>query len=246
MWSKKYNEKNTILNMRLSKIIGLCEILHPSNSKIFGYNISHVVVTFFLLYEIIILTLCLVGIYFWMSNMLQVVLQLTILPNFSFGCYKMFILIRKTDKIRRSTKLVCNDFMKFKHYENVFFNNFRMKSILSTYTYVIMGNFILLVWSISPIIFNTNYIILKNPNGVRHSYRLSAFNMFFPVSSETYNNYFIIFHILEVVFGFVYVIFSHIFDTLLISMCFAISSNLKTIGNAYATLGRKYTTKYSK
>jgi len=58
-WKKMYDENNTIINMKLSKMIGLYQILDPNSPQILGYNIFHVIVTFFILYEIIILIFCL-------------------------------------------------------------------------------------------------------------------------------------------------------------------------------------------
>lgn len=242
-WKKTYDQKNTIINMKLSKIIGLYQILDPNSPHIFGYNILHVFVTLFLIYQVIVLIFCLYGIYFWINNISQVILQLTILANFSFGSYKILILIRNKDNMRKCIEMACNDFIQYKHSENnAIFLKYRMKSLISTYVYVLMGFIILFAWSIFPLIFNDNYITLKSLDGKQHNYHLNAFNVFFPVTSGTYNRFYILFHIIEVLFGVFYVTFSHIFDSLLISMCYAISSNLKTIKNAFQTLRQKYTT----
>jgi len=229
--------------MKLSKMIGLYQILDPNSPQILGYNIFHLVVTFFTLYEMIILMFCLFGMYYWMNNISQVILQLTFFANFSFGCYKILVLIRNRDNMRKYIEVACNDFIKYKHQENnVIFSKYRFKSLILTYAYVLIGQLILFAWSSTPLIFNNNYVTLMSLNGTPYSYHLNTFNIFFPVTSAIYNRYFILFYILEVLFGFLYVIFSNIFDSLLISMCCAISSNLKTIGNIYTTLGQKYTT----
>lgn len=245
-WKEKYNEKNTIVNIKLWKMIGLYQILSPNSPKIFGHNIFHIIVAFFSVYEVIILILCLIGICYWINNISQIVLQITIFANFFFGCYKILVIIWNREKLRKCVKVACNDFIKSKTRENIIFKRFRLKSLKATNMYVLMGLIILFVWSTIPLILNNNYIDLKNLDGTWHRYRLNAFNMFFPVTSYKYNRFFLLFHLLEVVFGFTYVIFSHIFDSTIITMCFAISSQLESICNVYETLGQKYTTKYSK
>lgn len=211
-----------------------------------GHNNFHIIVAFFSIYEVIILTLCLIGIYYWINNISQIILQITVFANFFFGCYKILFIMRNRENLRKCIEVACNDFIKSNTRKNIIFKKFRLKSIKATNMYVLIGLIILFVWSTIPLILNDNYINLNNLDETLHNYHLNEFNMFFPVTNSIYNRYFILFHLLEVLFGFVYVIFTNMFDSIIISMCFAISSQLESICNMYVTLGQKYTTKRSK
>lgn len=232
--------------MKATKIIGLYHVLSPNSPRLLGYNIIHIIIALLSVYETIILTFCLIGVYYWKNNTSQVVLQLTIFSNFSFGCYKILSTVRKPDDLRKCIQVACGDYMKYKFYKNIYFKKCRSKSLLVTNVYMMLGFLILFMWSVSSFVFGKRYIVLKNPEGIWCSYHLNAFNVFFPVNCEKYNRYFILFHILEILFGGFYVVCSHNFDILLISMCFAISTHLKSIGNAYSTLRKKYPTTSSK
>lgn len=232
--------------MKATKIIGLYHVLSPNSPQLFGYKIIHVIVALLSVYETIILTFCLIGVYYWKNNMSQVVLQLTVFSNFFFGCYKILLTVRKPNDLRKCIQVACDDFMKYRFYKNIYFKKFRLKSLLITNMYMMFGFLILFMWSVSSFVFGKSYIVLKNPEGIWCSYHLNAFNVYFPVDCEKYNRYFILFHILEILFGGFYVVCSHNFDILLISICFAISAHLKSIGNAYSTLRKKYRTSSSK
>lgn len=234
-----YSERNTILNMRLSRMLGLYQILDPNGRKLFGRNVYHVIVTVFLAFESVLLFFNLTGVFYWLKNPTQVVFQLSLFTNFWFSCYKMAILIRKAAGIRKCIDVACNDFLKFGRYRKNCFDDFRSKSILITNVISSSGFVILAVFVAVPIVFNKNVIVLQSIDGQWHSYHLSSFNIFFPVTSDTYNGYFGIIYVFEAMFGLIYVVFSHAFDSFLISMCFAMRCQLKTVNGAFSTLGNR-------
>lgn len=235
-----YGDQSTMLNNRLTKIIGVHQMLDPNGPKIFSYNIFLIIVTFFITIELILLFFNLVGVIYWINDRSQASFQITIFINFSFSCYFMIILIRNTAKIRCCINVACDDFLKFEHYKHIFFTEFQLKSILISNIFALTRTILLLLMSVIPTIFYKNYINLEALNGTLQSYRLSAFNIFFPVTSDTYNRYFILFHLFEFLFGLIYVIFTLSFDSIFISICYAICCHLKTTNKALETLGGKY------
>lgn len=238
-----YDERCTILNVRLSKTVGLYQILDPTGPKMFGYRVSHVVVTIFLIFESVLLLFNLMGVYYWIENSTQTTIQLAVFSNFSFACYKIGMLIRKTDDVRRCVDVACDDFLEAAgNYRESYFHAFRSKSVTITNAIASMGFVILTVFVAVPVVFDENVVVLKSVDGRWHSYHLSAFNTFFPVTSDTYNRYFAVIYVLEALFGIVYVVFSHVFDSLLISMCYAIRCQMKTINKAIATLAANVST----
>ncbi|VVC32469.1 Hypothetical protein CINCED_3A023307 [Cinara cedri] len=238
-WKDGYDERNTMLNVKLSKTIGLYQILDPKSPRTFGYNVYHVIATVLLAYEMVVLSLSLTGIYYWISNLSYMAPQIGYSTNVLCTCYKIWLLIQHPGRLRSCIEVACIDFMATGRFGAALFRRTRAKTIRVTRAYVMMGFLILSMYIVTPLVFNDNYLLLKGPDGVRHQYHLSVFNVFFPVTSAAYNRFFMLFHVFEIVFGYVWVVYSHVFDLFVVTMCYAISCQLNTIGVVFATLGQK-------
>lgn len=238
-WQDGYDEKKTILNVRLSKIIGLYQILDPEDLSVRGYNVYRAMAAVMLVFEAVVLVLSVTGVYYWMGSQSYSVTQLGNSTNILCTLYKMWILIRQPERIRDCLRVAGEDFMASGGCGTAGFRRARAKALFVTSCYVTMGFMILFLYSVTPYVYSNNYLMLKGPDGERQAYHLSVFNLYFPVSTAAYNRYFTVFHAIEIMFGLVWVIYSHVFDLFAITMCFSISNQLKTIGIAFATLGRK-------
>lgn len=238
-WNINYDENKTILNVKLSKILGLYQILDPKSPKIFGYNVYQIIGMILLMIEAVLLSLSATGIYYWMSSLTYMIPLLGYSTCVLCTCYKMWILFQQPEQLRNCIEVACDDFMMNGHYGSVLHQRIQKKTAWITSSYVILGLMILFIYIVTPYIFNENYVLLKGLNGEEHEYHLSVFNLYFPVSNEEYNKYFVFFHVFELIFGLIWVIYSHVFDLFAITMCYAISVQLKTINIAFATLGQK-------
>ncbi|XP_050527601.1 odorant receptor 46a-like isoform X2 [Daktulosphaira vitifoliae] len=235
MWP---NENKFIINIKLSKFLGLISLINPNSPKLYNNNVYHIIIRLFLGYIFIIESLCVAGLYFWNNNFNQFTTILEIIINSSFMIYKTVAIVKHSNKIWKILDFTRIDFMKYIYHERYTLEKCRKKSIRLTNLYTITCYFACLSWVFMPFFTNKKFVV-KDRKGNTEIYRLNVYNIFFNTSVTNYNKYYYFFHFLELIFGLGSMHFSIIFDTLLISTCFALSSQLETLKNTYSSLGRR-------
>lgn len=242
--SKSSNDENYIMSRNLAKLTLLYQIINPNCTKLSGRNVFQIFIMALIIFTMICMCICLFGLYYWANDTTQFILQLVILSNFSFGCFKVFTIIRHSEDIWRCKEVTRIDFVSTDVQSVDYLKTCR--DIASTFTcwFAVINFSILFVWALVPILMKGKYVDVKNRDNTYSNYLFSPFNMFFLVSNDTYNNWHIVFHIIEMLNGMCFVQFMIVFDTFMVSFCVAITAQLKVIATAYKDLGPKHTKVY--
>ncbi|XP_050436543.1 uncharacterized protein LOC126843211 [Adelges cooleyi] len=222
--------KDYVFNVRLAKLLGLCQMLHPNNVKYYGYNIYQLPIIFGMLLMGITGCVCgLTGMYHWSNDLTQSFWMYTFLQNIIFVIYKLVVIFKNSDDIWECLHVVSFDFLSYKFYDKSILKVWQTRTIRFTYIISVALIMTTVVWFVSPLIISDNYIKIRNHDGSYDSYRLSLFNLYFMVSTDVYNEYFSIFYIVETLIVFLYASLLVLSNIVIISLCTAIVGQLETI-----------------
>lgn len=237
------NVDEFILNLKLASYTGLHQMIHPSSGtrKVLGYNVYHVFVMAYMVFVAITLALIPIGMYLWDNDIGQIAMGLILLGNYAFSIYKVVIVMRNSREIWDCVRVTRFDFLSsYGGYRTDVLKLCSIRSNRITYTYSVCCYAVLVLWYMTPFMLRNSKITIKYRDGTYHNYRMNVHNLYVPVSSSTYNEYFLCFYVLEVMFGLCYIFFSVMFENYVVSMCLAISSQVETIGKAFESLGHKF------
>jgi len=229
-----------IMSLVMAKCSGLFYIIDPKSVKLGGHNVFHIAVMVMIAYTGVIISMCPFGLYHWSNDVIQFIIQSIIFTNFPFGCFKAFTVVRHSDNIRRFLDVTRFDFLSSAITDPDSARFFRMsRNILLKFTgfLALSCHFLLLLWTLLPFFVVGKSVEIKNRDESISNYHLSVYNMYFFVSSETYNEWHLIFHLIEWILGICFVIFMVLFDTFMITSCIAITYQMKCIVAAYKRLG---------
>ncbi|XP_025195448.1 odorant receptor 4-like [Melanaphis sacchari] len=235
-------EKQYIFNMKLARIMGLYQILTPNSTKIFNYNIYHVVIVFFGSFMFIISMLFPIGLLYLRNDIIAFMYYMGCINNFLLSSYKMGNILYYSKDIWKCIDVTSFYFVSYKHYDRNLFENCQKRSIRITYIYIVIALFAFFCWIFSPCVMNKSIITIRNIDGSYSNYRMNIFNIYLLASHETYNMNFYIFYIIEIIVSVCYVYFTIVFDVLMLLICFAISYQLETISNSIKLLGYEIAT----
>lgn len=238
---KNHSVKKYIIDMKLAAYTGLYQMINPESPTIFNYNVYHVCVVIYLGFIAIMLATIPFGLYHWANDRSQFMMELIILGNYFFSCYKIIIIIKNSRKIWECLDVTRINFMTYKQHDLGLLNKCMIRSFKITYTYSIFCYILLILFYLIPFVFINARMTIKQRGGSYWNYRVNVHNLYMPVSVETYNTYFSYFYVLEVAFGFCYIVFTVMFDIYLVSACLAISSQIETISNSFLSLGYEST-----
>ncbi|CAH1724318.1 unnamed protein product [Aphis gossypii] len=229
-----------IVSLVLAKCTGLYYIINPKSIKLGGHNVFHIAIMVMITFTSVCLLLCPIGLYYWVNDVTQFIIQLIVLGNFSFGCFKAFTIVHYSDDIRRCLDVTRFDFLSSANTDPDsvrFFKRCRNVSLKFTSWFAISSHSVLLVWTLLPFVVVGNPVVIKNRDNSTSNYHFNPYNMYFLVSNETYNEWHLIFHLLEWMFGLCFVMFMVLFDTFMVSMCIAITYQMRCVAAAYRRLG---------
>jgi len=235
---ENFNREKTSCNIRLLKIMGLYQILDPKSDKLFGYNIYHIAVILAISYVCPFSVMLFVdGIYFWNYYKVESIIHLSIAGYILFLCYKMMKIIRHSDKLWECLSITRFDLLSCSDQYNKPMEVCRKRSILYMYTHAVFSYFPVFCWVICPLIFNNIFYTISDIKGSTNNYHMNVINVYVFISDETYNEFFGVFYVIEIIFTILTVMFLNIFNIHFITMCMAISGQLQTICSAFESVG---------
>lgn len=236
-------ENEYIFNLKLSKLMGLYQILDPNTIRIFGHNVYHIGLVFVSLYMMAISMLCPIGLFYLMNDINAFVFYLGCIQNYVFSCYKIINLLYYSNDIWKCTDISSVKFLSYRYYNRSIFKNWQTRSIRLSNIYVSLSVIATLFWLIISKSLSKNIVTIKNLDGSFSKYRMNIFNLYLIASDETYNRYFNAFYLIESIIGVAFLYFSILFDVLMVMMCFSLSCQLETICDAIKSLGYRYSNK---
>ncbi|VVC44361.1 Olfactory receptor, insect [Cinara cedri] len=229
--------ENYVLSPVLAKYTGLYHIINPDCPRLGGLNISHLMAAVSVAFTVTCLACCPIGFYHWANDTTQLVLQMTAFTNFLLGCYKTVTIVRHSDDIRTLLDVTRIDFVSTDRQSFRALRECRAVSSTFIVWFAAFNYCVLLAWTLLPMVVNDKHVWVKNRDGTFSSYQLNPFNMFFLVSSDTYNRWHIAFHVVELLLGLCFALSLILFDTFMVIMCFSVTSQLKLIADSYENLG---------
>lgn len=78
-----------IFNFKLSKLIGLYQILDPSTTKFYNQNVYHILFVVFSIYMVSISTMLPIGLYYSMNDVIAFAFYMGSLEQFLFCTYRV-------------------------------------------------------------------------------------------------------------------------------------------------------------
>ncbi|XP_050434429.1 uncharacterized protein LOC126841809 [Adelges cooleyi] len=225
--------KDYVFNVRLAKLLGLCQTLHPKNAKYYGYNIYQLSTMFgMVLVGITAAVSGLTGMYHWSNDLTQFSLVYTTCQNLMFLIYKSTAMFKRSDEIWDCLDVIRFDFLSYEFYDKTILKVWQTRTIRITYAICAMSFTATGLWAVGPLFISESYVNLRNRDGSYDSYRLSVFNFYFMVSSDVYNEYFLMFHIVETLIVYTISIIMVLSHVVVISLFYAIAGQLEIINNA--------------
>lgn len=235
------NEKNHVFNIKLSKFLGLYQILDPETVKFRGQNVYHIVMACILLYMCAIsMILNLSGLYYWKVNMPISIDYLWKSGTTVYMIYKIWIVIRHSNDIWNCLSITRYGFTSFnnRNRHNIL-DRWRDRLVLLTTIYVIMYFTSTITYMVFTLLFSERVSPVKNHYGSIGYYRQNIMNFYLIVSDETYNTHYYMFYFSEALFLIFVTISFLIFDILLVTLCFGICCQMQIIYSAFESVGHK-------
>lgn len=229
--------KSYTFNYNLANIIGLNLILNSKTIKILGYKVNHIIIILFLLAFLTITVTCSIGLYYFRNDIFISFLFIGYISNHAFVSYKIMNIKYNSRDLWKIINISSLDFMAYKHYNRNVFEKWKKLSIRVTYLQTFMSLFALIVWGFSAILLKNEILTIKNINGSIQRFRMNISNLCIFLSSDTYNDNFSIFYLLEILILICYLYCILIFDIVMISICLALSCDLDLISKAIESLG---------
>lgn len=230
-------DDNFVMSSVLAKYTGLYHIIDPNCPKLCGHKISHLVVAAMVAFTITFLASSPIGFYHWANDTTQLVLQMMAFINFLLGSYKAATVVWHAEGIRTLLDVTRIDFVSTDQRSARVLRQCRAVSSTFVVWFAAINYCVLLAWTLLPVVVDGKYVLVKNLDGSSSDYLLNPFNMFFLVSSDTYNRWHVAFHLIELLLGLCFVLSMVLFDTFMVTMCLAITCQLKLISDAYENLG---------
>lgn len=234
-------ENEYILNLKLSKLVGLYQILDPDTKKMFGYNVYHIVVVLFSLVLFGVATFFPISMYYLTNDVMAFTFNLGCSQNLGFCSYKMILILYYSNDIWKCVEVTGLGFIAYEKYDRNIFKNCREISWRITRVYVILCVLVTVVYILDPLVFNTAMVTIKNIDGSYSNYRNNVLNTYISlITDETYNDrYFYVFFSIDTITVISFVYCSMVFDIIMLVICCAISCHLGTISNAIGSLGHE-------
>lgn len=236
------DEEKLLFNVKLAKYIGLFHILDRKNGTYHGINVHKIIVNFLTFYVVLMtLILGINGVYFWTDNTTTALIYLATSVNSIFPWLNILLLVYNSEEVLNCLKIVRFDFISYKHSKKCLLEFWRNRSLWVTNTFVFSCLIALIFYPLCPLLLTNTLKTLHFQDGSIGNFRLNVFNMYFLISDETYNKYYNVFHIIETVLLVILSMSIQIFDTVLITICYAFSCQLQIINEALKSLGHPST-----
>jgi len=217
----------------------LYQLLDPTVKKFYGFNIYQIIVgSFNMLYACpLSVSLFMNSINYWKHHKVDSILYFGIGIYILFTIYKAMTLIWHSDKLWELLSITRFDLTSYGERHDYPMGIYRKRSIMYTYTLTITTILASICYIISPLAFNKVLISMTNIQGSTNNYRLNAINFYTFFPAGTYNNFFSVFYTLESIYVVIVILMINMFDLFIITICVALSGQLRTISIAFASIG---------
>lgn len=232
-------ENGYFFDFKVMERVGLLRILDPKTTKLRGYNVYHIFLVPFVLYVSAVSTLGCVGFYHTTNSVIMFTLCTGYVTNLLFSCYKMMHVVVHSERIWECMDVTRPDFVSYCRYDGNIFECWRRRTMRTLSLYIVIIFFTLIIWTSMPLVFGSTSVEMKNAGGSRSFYRMNVLNIYPAVSDETYNSHFNVFYFIETVVLLCFLYFSTIYDSIMVTTCFALSGRLEAIADAVKSLGHE-------
>jgi len=235
------------INLKLWKLYRFYHMLKTNNYiKIFNCNVYCLI---FFIYGAIVSCMVIhssIGFFVEMDdiiNYVDVFLVVSVMINFFFCSWKICIVLSKSNTICEVLNVAQFNFLTskqcFKHL-NVLYDD-RDRTIKITNYFFVFTVILLIQWIIFPII-----VMTLTESDIENSRTPNIMNLRFPVSTQTYNQYYFIFYLMEVAIVAFPIYAVIVTDTLLLSFSLVIISQQEVINRAFKSIGYEENSQSSK
>ncbi|XP_060879091.1 odorant receptor 46a-like [Metopolophium dirhodum] len=234
------NEMNHVFNIKLTKFIGLYQMLDPGSLKYRGRNVYHISAACILLFMCLNSVLLNVsGLYYWTDNMSISVDCFWKAEILVYLVYKMWIVVHHSNDIWDCLSITRYDFTSFSLRNRHILDRWRGRSVWLTTMCAILYSGFSAIYLGSTLAFRNNILPIKNHDGSVGFYRQNVMNLYLFVSDETYNANYNTFYIVEALYLAMMIISFIIFDIVLITLCIALCCQMQMICSAFKSVGHK-------
>jgi len=228
------------INIELYKLLRFYHVFDPSYSKIFGfhfYRFTGILITVFIQSCVLF---GLLGCFMEMEDQLDYIeLFLFIFVNASnfLSVMKICVFIYKANDTWDLFEVARIQFLKSERcrkYRVEILEKVRNKSIKLT-NFIFGFSFVTsIIWMTYPLVINLIMIATDQINNQRYQ---NVFNMRYPVTINTYNQYYFVFYAIEVILAFFILYNSILIDTFLVSFCWVIIAQYEILTEAFGNIG---------
>ncbi|KAE9528124.1 hypothetical protein AGLY_012546 [Aphis glycines] len=238
---KIHDNHKRIFNLALAKFIGFYQVLDIEKVTFLGRrNVRYRIFVFLIVYECLIAVMMLLnGLYYSKNNITESILYTGFVINMFYASYKMYIVLTRSKDIWDCLSITQYDFTLYDHRDRrIILDLWRNRSIWLTSTFMIFSFVMVTFYVTCPLVFNNTFIVMKNRDGSTSTYRMNVLNLYLFIPEEAYNNtYFNVFYIIEASGTYVLVLFVIIFDTIVMTLCLALSCQLHMNFAAFESVG---------
>lgn len=199
-------ENNNAIHFTLFKIIGVYQMVDPSTTKIFGLNVYHLVHITLIILTSIMAIFGLSGFFFKIRDTYEnidfdKIIIIFYLIVMIIGNFKIFMVITNADKIWGLFNVSHERFLSSRHCKIHFCKVIQCGNRLSRFfnVYFCLMLITLTSYAMIPIILNTRSDTDQTQHGERFR---NALNLRYPISTETYNAFYILFYTMECIMVF--------------------------------------------
>jgi len=215
---------------------GLYKILDPNTAKIDGCNIYHIVIVFFAWFTLVVSILFPMGFIYLRNDIIALMFYVGCISNFMLCYFKVFNVLYYSKDIWKFIYVTKYYLTLYKHYNTNVLKNWQTRSTRVMYLYFIIMFIGFSFWFFSPHALNESTVTIRNIDGSYGKYRLNIFNLYLIVSDETYNMYFYVFYVIEIIMHICFLYFTIVCDIIMILISFEIISRMEIICIACGSL----------
>ena len=235
------------INLKLWKLYRFYHMLKPNNyTNIFNCNVYRLILFIYGAIVNCMVIYSIIGFFVEMDDIISnvdVFLVVFVMINFFFCSWRICIILSKSDAICDVLTVSQLNFLMskqcFKHL-NVLYD-YRDRTIKITNYFFVFTVIVLIQWIIFPIM-----LITFTESDVENIRSPNIMNLRFPVTTQTYNQYYFIFYLMEVAISAFPIYVIMVTDTLVLSFSLVIISQQEVINRVFKSIGHEENSQSSK
>ncbi|CAH1710664.1 unnamed protein product [Aphis gossypii] len=241
-----FEVSNVAINIKLYKLLRFYHLFDPNSTDIFGYHFYRFTGIFITVFIQLFVLFGLLGCFMEMEDTINDIEQFIFifvnLSNF-LSVMKLCVFTYKAKNTWDLFDVTCIHFLKSEKcckYRNEILEKVRNKSIKLTNFIFGFATMTFIIWTIYPLVVNL-FLIKTDQNNLQRYQNI--FNMRYPVTINTYNQYYFFFYTIEMIMGFFILYNSILIDTFLVSFCWVLIAQYEILSEAFGSIEYKDNTK---